>query len=125
MPSRPRVTPDTFIPSDEQILDVVRRRPGASLREIAAAIYPDTAWRSSGGGADSMERVREYPAPLGPGRPGNRLLRMGAGEYLRDRLAELVEAGALRHAPRRRDEGDLLASLSYYAAGAELRASMG
>lgn len=121
MPSRPLRTPGTYVPTDEELLAAVRRRPGASLREVAGAVYPDTAWTSASASADSIaDRIREWQAPTGRGRPGNRVLRLTAAEYLRDRLAELVEAGRLRYAPRRRDEVSLAASVAYLAAGAEL-----
>jgi len=112
LPSKPRVDPSVYIPTAEDLIAVVRRRPGASLRELCAVLFPDTAW-SACGGCDSMQRVREWQAPIGAGRPGNRLVRMSAAEMIRDMLADLVAVGRLRYAQRRRDEIDALASIAF------------
>lgn len=123
MPSHRLRTPDAAVPGAEELLDLVRRRPGASLRELCAALWPDLAWAPAAGRDSATGRVRTWQAPLGSGRPGNRVEQLTAAAWLRERLAELVDAGQLRHAPRRRDEVDLLASLAYVATAAPARAS--
>lgn len=120
MPSRKNRTPGAFVPTARELLDIVRRRPGASLREVSAAVWPDLPWAGGIGADSATTRTRTWQAPTGRGRPGNRVQELTAAEWLRERLAELVEAAELAHAPRRRDEVDLLASLSYLAPGAEL-----
>lgn len=120
MPSHKLRTPSASVPSAAELLAVVRRRPGASLREICAAVWSDLPWTGAAGGDSATGKVRAWQAPMGRGRSGNRLEQLTAAAWLRERLAELVEAGQLQHGPRRRDEVDLLASLSYIAAGAEL-----
>lgn len=120
MPSHKKHVPEAHVPSDRDLLAVVRRRAGVSLREVCAAVWPDLPWAPAAGRDSATDRVRTWQAPMGRGRCGNRLEQLTAAAWLRERLAELVEAGQLRHAPRRRDEVDLAASLSYAVPGAEV-----
>jgi len=113
LPSRPRVDPDHYIPDAARLLDLVRRRPNVSLRELCALCWPDLPWSPAAGRDSATGRVRRWQASYTG--CGNRTEEATAAAWLRDRLAELVEAGELRHGPRRRDEIDLLAALSYVA----------
>lgn len=121
MPSEPRQVPEHFLPSDARLLEEIRRRPGMSLRELAGRIWSGLPWSGGSGSDNATLRVRTFPIPCRVGSEGNRIERKTAAEYLRDRLEALVQVGALRHATRRRDEVDILASLAYVAPGAALR----
>ena len=114
MPSRKLRTPDAHVPTAAELVALVKRSPGASLRELCAALWPDLAWAGGNGADSATARTRIWPGP------GGRAQEATAAVWLREQLAALVEAGELAHAPRRRDEVDLLAALAYVVPGAAL-----
>lgn len=103
--------PENYLPSDDDLISIVRRRPNISLREICDEVWPDLPWS---GTESATVRVWEWQIPPRPGVPGNRVQRATAAHWLRDRMEVQVMLGAARYAPRRRDECDPLASLSYF-----------
>ena len=99
------------LPSDEELLAVVRERPLLSLRELAGALWPGLPWLPAAPGGDSAaEAPRTFAGALGAER-------MTAAAWLRRRLLALVACGAVRLGAFRRGE-PLAAGLTYYVPGA-------
>ena len=94
-------TPESYKPSDADLLRIVRERPCVSLRELAAITWPGLPWTCKGGGGDSA-RDRHRPS-LGA---------LTAAAWLREHLQELVILGPL-HFVHRRDEADMEAQIGY------------
>ena len=113
MPLYPKVTPDHHVPQVGHLLAVVQRCPGATLRQVAAAIWPDLAW-SGGTGADSATgRTRHWPTGA----------RASAARWLADEMRALEARGLVRSGPRDRGEVDTLAGLTWIALGAAAAAA--
>jgi len=104
----PARTPESYVPSDEDLIAIVEKQPGLSLHQLAGLVWPDLPWSAGTLGADSATgKVREWAII------GNRTTKATAAEWLRDRLEDLVQRGQVHHAPRKRDEVDVLAGLAY------------
>lgn len=72
------------LPSDDDILALIRQEPGISLRQLAALLFPDLSWHD----------VTLAPGPPDAGAPSLAL-------WLRDRLRALLAQGLVQVAPSR------------------------
>lgn len=99
--------PETYLPSDQELLAIVRRKPCLSLRELCAELWPTLPWKKGSLSAVSATETLRVLAVDG----GNSCLT--PSQWVRERMQDLVIRGLVRLAPRRREEEDLEGQLSY------------
>lgn len=111
MPIRKPQTPDSFVPTPQDILRIVcRRAVGITLRQIAAEVWPDLPWS---GTASATGKVREWQIAPRPGVGGNRITKATPAQWLADQLQDLAAQGLINAIPRDRSEVDAMAGLSW------------
>lgn len=107
IPPPARRLPETYLPTDDDLLAIVRRRPCLSLRELCGELWPELPWKPAvPDGQSASEMLRVLPVD------GGNACQTPA-QWVRERLQDLVARGRVRLGPRRRDESDLEAALSY------------
>jgi hypothetical protein len=103
----PERRPETYLPTDHDLISIIRCRPGLSLRELCLELWPGLSWKPTAvNGPSASEMLRVLPVDGGN-------VCVTPAQWLRERLQDLVVQGRLRLGPRRRDESDLEAALSY------------
>jgi hypothetical protein len=103
--------PEDYLPSDDELVALVRAQPLLSLRELAAKLWPALPWRPLTPSGDSVtEDLRVFPA-------GKGTKRQTTAEYLRDRMQDLVLQRRISFGPLRRDEADREAQVAYVCPG--------
>lgn len=99
--------PEDYLPSDEELIELVREHRLVCLRELAALLWPALLWRPLTPNGDSITGdLRVFPS-------GRGTKRQTTAQYLCDRMQDLVVLGRLRFGPARRDEADKEAQVSY------------
>src|SRR5438132_807923 len=100
MPTQRARTPDAHVPDDDELLSLVERRPGLSLRELCGALWPDLPWAPSRRGADSATtQMRRWQVSPRPGEAGNRVQEATAAAWLIERMEALRKSGQVRSGP--------------------------
>jgi hypothetical protein len=83
--------PENYLPSDEELLDVVRRHPGLCLRELCAKLWPALPWSTEGpGGVSACDSPVAWPLPLQRGAIGNRSETATPAQWVRRPLGQLA-----------------------------------
>lgn len=103
-------TPETYVPTDDELMVLVRGRPLISLREICGSLWPGLPWRSASLGIASATSPSYTLKDLSADEP------LTPAAWLRRRMLGLVARGAIRLGAFRRGEPQE-AGITYYAAG--------
>jgi len=99
--------PEDYLPTDDELVELVRTQPLVDLRELAGLIWPALPWRPLTPSGDSVTGdLRVFPA-------GKGTRRLTTAQYLRDRMQDLVLQRRLSFGPLRRDQADREAQVSY------------
>src|SRR5689334_3021213 len=90
--------PENYLPADEDLLAIVRRRPLISVRELCAELWPVLPWLPETPDGDSITRnLWIFPA-------GQGTVRKTAAQWLLEQMQRLVIQGHVRFAPYRGDQ---------------------
>jgi hypothetical protein len=86
------------LPSDDDILALIRQEPGICLRQLAALLFPDLSW---------------HAATLAPPPPESDSDAPSLALWLRERLRSLLDRGRIQVAPPRPGHADPLSGPGY------------
>jgi len=97
-----RRLPESYLPTDADLVAWVQQRPGRCLRDLCALCWPTLPWAGPAEGDSASGRLRVLGGA-----------ERTVADYLADRLQALVVRCLLAFAPHRLDQPDWLASISY------------
>ena len=110
-PPRRRIrTPEHVLVTQEQLVEVIRQKPGITLRALCAKFWDGLAWAPSRGATTPSATGTIYQWSELEGGAGATAT---AADWLRDTLGDLIVRGLIEHGPRDRSEVDALAGLTY------------
>lgn len=99
MPARPARTPENYLPTDDELLELVSHHPRISLRELCGRLWPNLRWYGLRVGDDSAaDRVRPFGKT--------------AAAWVLAQMARLAAAGHVRFV-KRPDEVDATAAIAF------------
>jgi hypothetical protein len=99
MPARPAQTPENYLPTDDELLELISHHANISLRELCGRLWPNLRWYGLRVGDDSaVDRVRPFGKT--------------AAAWVLEQMARLAAAGHVRFV-RRPDEVDATAGIAF------------